>query len=302
MNIQRSFADHKTGTLYLVATPIGNLEDMTYRAVRMLREVDLIAAEDTRQTRKLLTHFEIQTRLVSYHEHNKQASGSELIRMLEQGQNIALVSDAGLPAISDPGSELAMAAADGGIPVVPIPGANAALSALIVSALPTERFTFAGFPPREKKRLQPWLEELAVQEGTLLLYESPHRLQKTLQAIADAWGDRQIALARELTKRYEEVARGTVKECLQWLDEHPPQGEYVVVVAGAEHRLPEGAESQRSGDVAWWSTLSLEDHVRHYEELTGDRKEAMRRTAQDRGLPRREVYNTLMKKHDEEDK
>ncbi|WP_020620811.1 16S rRNA (cytidine(1402)-2'-O)-methyltransferase [Paenibacillus daejeonensis] len=301
MNVQRSFGAGTTGTLYLVGTPIGNLEDMTFRAVRVLQEVDLIAAEDTRQTRKLLTHYEIQTRLVSYHEHNKQASGSELVRLLLDGQHIALVSDAGLPAISDPGSDLVVAAAEAGIPVVPVPGANAALSALIVSALPTERFTFAGFPPREKKRLQPWLEELAVQEGTLLLYESPHRLQKTLQAIAVAWGNRQMAMVRELTKRYEEVVRGTVQECLERLDEHPPQGEYVLVLAGAEHQLPDGAESPRAGDVTWWSPLSLEAHVRHYEELTGDRKEAMRRTAQDRGLPRREVYNTLMKKHDEED-
>lgn len=301
MNVQRSFGESEKGTLYLVATPIGNLEDMTFRAVRVLREVDLIAAEDTRQTRKLLTHYEIQTRLVSYHEHNKQASGSELIRMLEEGQQIALVSDAGLPAISDPGTDLVIAAAEAGIPVVPVPGANAALSALIISALPTDRFIFLGFPPRDKKRQKPWLEELTAQEGTLILYESPHRLQKTLQAIAAAWGDRQMAMVRELTKRYEEVARGTVLACLERLEAHPPQGEYVLVIAGAEHQLPGGAVSPRSGDVAWWYTLSLEDHVSHYEELTGDHKESMRRAAQDRGMPRREVYNTLMKKHDEGD-
>jgi len=300
MNVQRSFGSAETGRLYLVGTPIGNLEDMTYRAVRTLREVDLIAAEDTRQTRKLLTHFEIQTRLVSYHEHNKQASGEELLRMLEEGRQIAIVSDAGLPAISDPGSELVVAAAAAGIPVVPIPGANAALSALIVSALPTERFLFAGFPPREKKRLQPWLDELAGQEGTLIFYESPHRLEKTLQAVSEAWGDRPMAMVRELTKRYEEVARGTVEQCRSWLDDHPPQGEYVLVIGGAEHRSAAADGAPRADEVLWWSTLELADHVRHYEELTGDHKEAMRRAAQDRGLSRREVYNSLMKKHEQE--
>lgn len=189
---------------------------MTFRAVRTLREVDMIAAEDTRQTRKLLTHFEISTRLVSYHEHNKQASGNELLRLLEEGQQIALVSDAGLPAISDPGADIVRDAVEAGIAVVPIPGANAALSGLIISGLKTDRFSFVGFPPRDKKPLNSWLSDLKTQEGTLLMYESPHRVKKTLQAMLEVWGDRKMAMARELTKRHEEVAHGTIGECLEW--------------------------------------------------------------------------------------
>lgn len=201
--VQKSFgarAPGGPGTLYLVATPIGNLEDMTFRAVRMLKEADLIAAEDTRQTRKLLTHFEISTRLVSYHEHNKRASGPELVRLLAEGSTIALVSDAGMPAISDPGADLAAAAAAQGIPVVPVPGANAALSSLIVSGLPTDRFLFAGFPPRDRKGIETFLARLDREEATLLLYESPHRLKKTVEAVAERWGGRRMAVVRELTK------------------------------------------------------------------------------------------------------
>jgi len=188
VQVQRSFdGRERPGTLYLVATPIGNLEDMTMRAIRTLREADLIAAEDTRQTRKLLTHFDIRNRLVSYHEHNKDTSGPELLRMLEEGMSIALVSDAGTPAVSDPGAELAAEAAARGIPVVPIPGANAAVSALIISGLPTSRFLFAGFPPRDRKGMQRFLDSLESEPGTLVLYESPHRVRKTLDALAAAW-------------------------------------------------------------------------------------------------------------------
>lgn len=201
--VQKSFGARAAGgpgTLYLVATPIGNLEDMTFRAVRMLKEADLIAAEDTRQTRKLLTHFDISTRLVSYHEHNKRASGPELVRLLAEGSTIALVSDAGMPAISDPGADLAAAAAAEGIPVVPIPGANAALSSLIVSGLPTDRFLFAGFPPRDRKGMEAFLSRMDREEATLLLYESPHRLKKTVEAVAERWSGRRMAVVRELTK------------------------------------------------------------------------------------------------------
>ena len=215
MNVQQSFKSsaagegtNNSGTLYLVGTPIGNLEDMTFRAVRTLKEVDLIAAEDTRQTRKLLTHYEISTRLVSYHEHNKEASGNELLRLLEEGQSIALVSDAGLPAISDPGADLVADAVKRSIAVVPIPGANAALSALIVSGLPTDRFLFVGFPPRDRKPLTAWLDRLYKENATIICYESPHRVAKTLAAMLEQWGDRPIAMVRELTKRHEEVARG----------------------------------------------------------------------------------------------
>lgn len=298
MIIQRSFqtageTGDRPGTLYLVGTPIGNLEDMTFRAIRILKEVAIIAAEDTRQTRKLLAHFEISTRLVSYHEHNKEASGPELVRLLEAGQSIALVSDAGLPAISDPGADLAAAAAERGIAVVPIPGANAALSALIVAGLPTEQFLFAGFPPRDRKPLANWLAGLQHQAATLICYESPHRIAKTLPVMLEQWGDRRMAMVRELTKRHEEVARGTISECIAWLDEHPPLGEYCLVIEGMSQA--EAAILQEEAN-SWWMSLSLEEHVAHYEAQGDDRKEAIKRAAQDRGLQKRDVYNEVMKK------
>lgn len=291
MNIQKSFLDaskENIGSLYLVATPIGNLEDMTFRAIRTLKEVQLIAAEDTRQTRKLLTHFEISTRTVSYHEHNKQASGPELIRLLLEGQSIALVSDAGLPAISDPGADLVKEAVANNISVIPIPGANAALSALIISGLPTDRFLFAGFPPRERKSLMKWLLDMQAQKGTLLFYESPHRITKTLDALQECLGDRQIACVRELTKRHEEAVRGRVSECIEWFAEHQPLGEFCIVVEGSEG---DGAHAQPTVEV-WWNELDLAAHVAHYEE-NFDRKEAIKKVALDRGLPKRDVYNEV---------
>jgi 16S rRNA (cytidine1402-2'-O)-methyltransferase len=283
--------DHETGTLYLVGTPIGNLEDITYRAVRILKEADLIAAEDTRQTRKLLTHFEIRARLVSYHEHNKEASGPELVRLMAEGQTIALVSDAGLPAISDPGAELVSLAVEKGIPVVPVPGANAALSALIVSALPTDRFLFAGFLPRDKKGLREKLSDLRNIQATLLFYESPHRVAKTLQAMLESWGNRRVVLARELTKRYEEIARGTLEEAVGFLEAFPPLGEYCIVV----DKNPE-AEAE-AGNADWWYELSPADHVGHYEKEGLNRKDAIKQTAVDRGVPKREIYNGLLPKN-----
>ncbi|MBD3922828.1 16S rRNA (cytidine(1402)-2'-O)-methyltransferase [Paenibacillus sp. PR3] len=307
IQVQRSFAGESSGTLYLVATPIGNLEDMTFRAIRTLREVDIIAAEDTRQTRKLLTHFEISTRLVSYHEHNKRASGPELIRLLEEGSSIALVSDAGLPAISDPGADLVRDAAERGISVVPVPGANAALSALIISGLPTERFLFAGFPPRQRKALNEWLASIAYEQGTIMMYESPHRITKTLPAMLEVLGDRRIVMARELTKRHEEAARGTITECIAWLEEHPPLGEYVIVVEGRTAQASGHSADGSIADIAdgvpngagelWWSALSLDAHVKHYEgQGQLDRKEAIKRTAADRSMQKRDVYNAVMRK------
>ncbi|MGF7035719.1 16S rRNA (cytidine1402-2'-O)-methyltransferase [Paenibacillus mucilaginosus] len=290
MNIQKSYGDPGSGRgkLYLVGTPIGNLEDMTYRAVRILGEVQWIAAEDTRQTRKLLTHFEISTRLVSYHEHNKQASGPELIRLMQGGDSIALVSDAGLPAICDPGADLVRLAIEAGIDVVPIPGANAALSALIMSGLPTDRFLFGGFLPRDRKPLERELGALKGDPATFICYESPHRVVKTLTAMAEVLGeDRQVALMRELTKRYEEAVRGTLRECLDYLEEHPPQGEYVMVLHGASASETAALES------AWWADLTPADHVARYEAEGLDHKEALRRAAQERGVPKRELYNLL---------
>lgn len=291
LHVQKSFADQPEhyGKLYLVGTPIGNLDDMTFRAIKTLQSCDIIAAEDTRQTRKLLTHFEITpSMLFSYHEHNKVASGPELIRYIIEGKNLALVSDAGLPAISDPGSDLVKLALEAGINVVPIPGPNAALSALMVSGLSTERFTFGGFLPREKKDMRKVLEGFNESNGTLLFYESPHRIRKTLSVLEELLGDRSVVLARELTKRHEEFARGSISECMEWLDEHPPLGEYCLLVEGIRE------EERKAEREAWWQQMSLDEHVSHYESEGFNRKDAMKKTATDRGLSKREVYNALV--------
>jgi len=293
LNIQRSFAQEQghpstgKGTLYIVGTPIGNLEDMTFRAIRVLREADWIAAEDTRQTRKLLTHYDIQGRLVSYHEHNKQASGSELIAKLLAGQSVALVSDAGMPAISDPGEDLVRLAIDQAIPVVPVPGPSASISALVISGLPTAQFRFAGFLPREKKKCKQVLQELANEKATLIVYEAPHRVKSTISMMLEVWGDRRLALIRELTKRYEEAARGMLSELLAHLEDYPPKGEYCLVVEGA-------TVSAVSEATTWWSSLSIAEHVQHYELQGVPRKEALKKAAVDRGVPKREIYNQLI--------
>jgi 16S rRNA (cytidine1402-2'-O)-methyltransferase len=297
VQVQRSFDEReRPGTLYLVATPIGNLEDMTMRAIRTLKEADLIAAEDTRQTRKLLSHFDIHSRLVSYHEHNREASGPELLRLLEEGLSIALVSDAGTPAVSDPGAELAAEAAARGIPVVPIPGANAAVSALIISGLPTHRFLFAGFPPRDRKGMQRFLDCLDQEPGTLILYEAPHRVRKTLAALAERWGSRRMALVRELTKRHEEAVRGTVECVRDYAEAHPPAGECCLVIEGAA--ASEAGETAEKQAAAWWAEMTPAEHVAHYERLGSDRKEAMKRAAADRGLKKRDIYAALLDEAD----
>ncbi|MBD8500662.1 16S rRNA (cytidine(1402)-2'-O)-methyltransferase [Paenibacillus arenosi] len=291
--IQNSYAssDRKQGELYLVATPIGNLEDMTYRAVRMLQEADLIAAEDTRETRKLLSHFDIQGKtLYSYHEHNKDASGPELVRLMQEGRKLALVSDAGLPAISDPGADLVRLAIEAGLPVVPIPGANAALSALIASGLPTDRFTFVGFLPRDKKRQEEILQSVQRDTSTLLFYESPHRIVKTLERMIEQLGDREVVVARELTKRYEQFVRGTISSCLRQFEEVAPIGECCIVVQGAvgQWELPPEQST-------WWASLSVAEHVARYEEEQGaTHKEAMKLAAKDRGVSRRDIYQQLL--------
>jgi len=290
MNIQKSYQGTKTlGTLYLVATPIGNLEDMTIRAIRILKEVDLIAAEDTRNTRKLLTHFDIKTRLVSYHEHNKEASGPELIKLLIEGKHIALVSDAGLPAISDPGADIARMAIEEHIAVVPIPGANAALSSLIVSGLSTDRFTFIGFLPRDKKNTQQLLEQYRTYRETFIFYESPHRIRKTLAALLEVWGDRQASISRELTKKHEEMVRGRLTELIAHFDENQPLGEFCIIVEGLDE---EGADQLKQEANSWWQRLSIEEHVSYYE-ATMSRKAAMKQVALDRGLSKRDIYNEV---------
>jgi len=299
--VQRSFAAReKPGTLYLVATPIGNLEDMTFRAIRTLKEVQLIAAEDTRQTRKLLTHFDIQNRLVSYHEHNREASGPELIRLLLEGQHIALVSDAGIPAISDPGADLVRDAVIEGIPVVPIPGANAALSALIISGLPTDRFLFVGFPPRDRKGIHKLLDSLEKESGTLILYESPHRLKKTLAAIGERWIGRGVAVVRELTKKHEEVVRGTVESCLAYVEDNPPLGECCILIEGTRSENGQAGDSNADQAGLWWSSMSPAQHVAHYEATGQTRKEAMKSAAADRGVSKRDVYQALLEANETE--
>ncbi|KZE46634.1 16S rRNA methyltransferase [Brevibacillus parabrevis] len=285
MNIQRSFAQEETGVLYLVATPIGNLDDITVRCLETLRAVDVIACEDTRQTRKLLNHFQIEKRTVSYHEHNKEASGQGLLQWLAEGKQIALVSDAGLPAISDPGADLVRDAVAAGYPVVPVPGANAALTALIASGLPTDRFVFCGFIGRENKERREELERLKRYPETLIFYEAPHRIAKTIAAMREAWGNRRAVLARELTKRYEEFVRGTFDELLEWLDSGEVRGEFCVIVEGCTGAV----ETEEA--IEWWQQMSVVGHVDHYCEQGLSKKEAIKQAADDRGLPKRDVYN-----------
>jgi 16S rRNA (cytidine1402-2'-O)-methyltransferase len=282
---QKSFEGNGLGgILYLVPTPIGNLEDMSFRAVRILKEADLIAAEDTRNTMKLLHYFEIETQIVSYHEHNKKVSGEKLLSRLREGANIALVSDAGMPTISDPGYELVREALAQQLKVVPLPGANAALTALIASGLTTQPFYFYGFLNRQKKEKRKELEKLATQKATILLYESPHRLKDTLNLMFEAFGDREIVLCRELTKKFEEFIRGTISEAIEWAGKDEIRGEFCIVLEGAkEEFLP--IESN------WWEEMSIIEHVDYYmnnKEISS--KEAIKQTAKDRDLNKRDVY------------
>lgn len=283
---QKSFEHEETkGILYLVPTPIGNLEDMSFRAVRILKEADYIAAEDTRNTKKLCNHFEIATPIISYHEHNKEASGQKLLEKVANGAKIALVSDAGMPAISDPGFDLVVAAAEEKLTVVPLPGANAALTGLIASGIDTQPFYFYGFLNRQKKLKKQELENLAKLTATIILYEAPHRLKETLSLMSDIMGNRNIALCRELTKRYEEFIRGTVGEAMEWASNGEVRGEFVIIIEGS-------SEAVQDEETAWWENLPVEDHVRHYIEETGlSSKEAIKQTAKDRGLNKRDVYH-----------
>jgi len=276
----------KKGTLYLCATPIGNLEDMTYRAVRMLGEVELIAAEDTRHTRQLLTHFDIHTKLTSYHEHNKFEKGPELINYILEGHDLICVSDAGLPGICDPGSHLAQLAIEAGIRVSPLPGANAGLSALICSGLDTTAFTFIGFLPKTGKKQQEVLEGVKDHRETLIFYEAPHHLKGTLKVMGKVLGEnRQAALGRELTKKFEEFRRGTLAELLAYYEENEPRGEYVIIVEGAGEETVAEVQEEVLSPAELCHKLMAEGLAK---------KEAMRETAKRMGLSRRDVYQAML--------
>lgn len=272
------------GTLYLCATPIGNLEDITYRTVRCLREADLIAAEDTRHTKQLLSAYEIDTPLTSYHEHNKAEKGPLLIQKLQEGTMLALVSDAGMPAICDPGSDLVRLAIEAGIPAVPLPGPNAGLTGLIASGMDTTRFTFIGFLPKTQKHRLPVLESIKQYEGTLIFYEAPHRIQHVLTEIMAVLGDRQAVLCRELTKKYEQYMRGTLSQLQHELAAQGTRGEFVILVAGAEPENPAAAD----GNVDYASL------VQELMDQGVDKKEAVRMVARRCGVPKRSVYQAAL--------
>ena len=276
------------GTLYLCATPIGNLGDITLRCLETLRSADLIAAEDTRNTLRLLNHFEIKKPLTSYHEYNKVEKARVLVDKLRGGVNIALVTDAGTPGISDPGEELVRQCREAEIPVTSVPGPAACISALVISGLPTRRFAFEAFLPEDKKERARILEELSRETRTMVIYEAPHNLIRTLHELADLLGDRDCAVCRELTKIHETVFRTTLPEAAAYYDEHAPKGECVIVIRGKD---PE--EIRREREKAW-ETMSIPDHVNYYLDQGKNKKEAMKLAAKDRGISRREVYAALL--------
>lgn len=272
------------GVLYLCATPIGNLEDMTLRCIRILKEADLIAAEDTRQTIKLLNHFEIKKPMISYHEHNKQEKGRELVSMLLEGKSIALVSDAGMPAISDPGEDLVRLCIEHNITVTPIPGASASLTALIISGLSTRSFCFEGFLPANKKEKKELLTQLKEETRTIILYESPHRIKDTLSELQQYLGDRKISVSRELTKKFEETIRGSISEVAAILKERDIKGEFVVVIEGMDKKELVDNQAKK------WHNITVEQHIKMYMEQGMGKKEAIKKVAEDRNLPKKEIY------------
>ncbi len=273
------------GKLYLCATPIGNLGDITYRCVETLRTVDLIAAEDTRRTLGLLNHLEIEKPLTSYFEHNKKEKGEYLINEMKNGKNIALVSDAGTPAISDPGEDLVKMCAEAGIEVVPVPGAVAGINALITSGFSTQRFTFEGFLTVNKRGRTQHLKSLVDEQRTMIFYEAPHKLMSTLRDMLETFGDRRIALCRELTKIHEEIYRTTFAEAIARYEENPPRGEFVIVIEGKK------AEELASEKEAIWQKMSVSDHVEMYIKDGMTEKDALKAVAKDRGVSKRDIYN-----------
>lgn len=276
------------GVLYLCATPIGNLEDMTYRAVRILSEVDLIAAEDTRNSVKLLNHFDIHTPMTSYHHNNRYDKAEYLISVLNEGKSIALISDAGMPGISDPGEELVKKCIENGITVSPIPGATAGLSALICSGFSTREFCFEGFLPSEKKEQRELLESLKNETRTMIFYEAPHRLVKTLTLFSEYFGDREMALCKELTKRHETFLYMTLSEAIAYYEANEPKGEFVLVLKGMDK------QALKEQSQAEFLEMSLEEHMQLYLDKGIDRKEAMKLVAKDRGVTKRDIYKLLI--------
>ena len=273
------------GTLYLIPTPIGNLEDMTYRAVRTLQEVDVVAAEDTRHTGVLLQHFNIAKPMISYHEHNKVEKGIDLIQRLLDGQSIGLVSDAGMPAISDPGEDLVKEAIDAGIPIVPLPGANAGLTALIASGQNTKEFHFIGFLPKRKQNAKEVLSRIATYEGTLIFYEAPHRIEETIQSLYEGLGNRPITVGRELTKKFETFTRTTLLELRNDFSQIVEKGEFVLLVGGSETVTDEMVVGEVVLSPLEAALALIEEGV--------PKKEAARQIAKERGLSRRDVYNEI---------
>ena len=277
------------GILYLCATPIGNLKDISFRVLEILKSVDIVAAEDTRNSIKLFNHFEINTPLTSYHEYNKVEKAVKLIEMLKSGQNIALITDAGTPGISDPGEVLVRMCHEEGITVTSLPGPVACIDALILSGFSTRRFVFEGFLPREKKERAEILAEIGKETRTVILYEAPHHLKGTLEDLRVLGDDRNIALCRELTKKYEEISRKTIAEAIEYYKDNEPRGEYVLVIEGLDKAALKEEEQKK------WEEMTIEEHMAIYEGKGLDNKEAMKMVAKDRGVSKRDIYNYLHK-------
>lgn len=280
-----------SGMLYLCATPIGNLGDMTPRVRQTLESVDLIAAEDTRNSLKLLTHFEIRTAMTSYHEYNKVEKADYLVEQMRQGKDVALITDAGTPAISDPGEVLVAKCQEAGIPVTSLPGPAACITALTLSGLSTRRFCFEGFLPADKKEKEEILSELKEESRTILLYEAPHHLLRTLKELYETLGDRRITLCRELTKKFETVLPTTLKEAVSRYESEEPRGEYVLVVEGKSLR------QKKEERQASWQDMTIEEHMAFYQAEGMDEKAAMKQVAKDRGVPKRDIYAVIHGSH-----
>ena len=277
------------GKLYLCATPIGNLEDITYRVVRTLNEVDLIGAEDTRNSIKLLNHFDIKTPMTSYHEFNKYDKAKQLVEMMKEGKNIAIITDAGTPGISDPGEEVVRQCFEAGIQVTSLPGPAACITALTMSGQKTRRFCFEAFLPKDKKEKVAVLEELKNETRTIIIYEAPHRLARTLKELRETLGNRQLTLCRELTKKYEEADKTTIDQAIEKYNEKEPRGEYVLVIEGKSQEEIQEENKQK------WESMTIEEHMEYYISQGTDKKSAMKLVAKDRGVSKRDIYNQLIK-------